>query len=197
MIDAASMQKSLGVTADGIIGANTLRALFSALGANPTRAGELGLAANVHFRTYGILDSDDRLAHFLAQVAHESGGFKYMEEIWGPTPAQKGYEGRKDLGNVVTGDGLLFKGRGPLQLTGRANYRDYGRFLGVDFMNHPEIVAFPSIGLWVACEFWKRNFLAPLADKNDIEGIAKRINGGLNGLDDRKAWLGRIRKVMG
>lgn len=193
MIDARPLQRNLGVAADGIIGPNTFRALFQRLGATVDRAGELALSANVHFRTYGLLEfNSDRLAHFLAQVCHESGGFKWMEEI----ASGQAYEGRKDLGNTVSGDGRRFKGRGPIQLTGRANYRAYGQALGVDFMNHPEIVALPSIGLWVACEYWKRNGLNALADANDIEKITKRINGGLNGYADRKAWLAKVRGLM-
>lgn len=192
MINVKALQTNLGVTADGIIGRNTLRALFQRLGATTDRAVELALSANVHFRTYGILDSDDRFAHFLAQVCHESGGFKYMEEI----ASGQAYEGRKDLGNVLVGDGKLFKGRGPIQLTGRANYRAFGEALGVDLMNDPQIVAMPSIGLWVACEYWKRHGLNVLADANDIDSITRRINGGTNGLADRKGWLAKVRGLM-
>src|SRR5438552_406834 len=79
-----------------------------------------------------------REAAFLAQIAHESAELRFMEEIWGPTPAQRGYEGRADLGNTQPGDGKRFKGRGPIQLTGRANYRSYGQRLGVDLESHPE-----------------------------------------------------------
>ncbi|MGR6534281.1 glycoside hydrolase family 19 protein, partial [Brevundimonas sp. RM1] len=123
MLDARRLQGRLGVSVDGIIGAGTLTALFARMGAQKPVAEELGLAANVHFRTYGILDSGLRLAHFMGQCGHESGGFRFMEEIWGPTQAQRGYEGRADLGNTQSGDGRRYQGRGPIQLTGRANYR--------------------------------------------------------------------------
>ena len=187
------LQKAVGVADDGIIGRGTLTAVFRKLGASQSRAEELGLAANVHFRTYGILENTLRLIHFLAQLAHESGNFHYMEEI----ASGAAYEGRKDLGNVMTGDGKRFKGRGPIQLTGRANYRRYGQQLGIDFENNPEIVAIPSVGLLVACKFWSDNGLNALADQDDVLTITRRINGGTNGLADRKAKLEIIKGMMG
>lgn len=186
------LQKSLGVAADGIIGRGTLATLFMRFGAQLERAQELALSANTHFRDYEILATPLRLAHFMAQVAHESGGFRYMEEI----ASGAAYEGRKDLGNVIAGDGKLFKGRGPIQLTGRANYRSYGQKLGVDFERHPEIVALPSVGLWVACQYWADKGLNKLADADDIEAITKRVNGGLNGFAERKAYLAKIKGLL-
>lgn len=191
--DITQLQKAVGVKADGILGRNTLTAVFQKLGASQSRAEELGLAANVHFRTYGILDNSLRLIHFLAQLAHESGNFKYMEEI----ASGAAYEGRKDLGNVMSGDGVKFKGRGPIQLTGRANYRRYGQQLGIDFESNPTIVAIPSVGLLVACKFWADNGLNALADQDDVLTITRRINGGTNGLADRKAKLEIIKGMMG
>ena len=192
-LDITQLQKAVGVHDDGIIGRGTLTALFKKLGANQSRAEELALAANVHFRTYGILDNSLLLIHFLAQLAHESGNFRYMEEI----ASGAAYEGRKDLGNTQPGDGKRFKGRGPIQLTGRANYRKYGQQLGIDFENNPTIVAIPSVGLLVACKFWVVNGLNELADKDDVVSITKRINGGTNGLADRKAKLEMIKGMMG
>ena len=188
-LDITQLQKAVGVHDDGIIGRGTLTAVFRKLGASQSRAEELALAANVHFRTYGILDNSLRLIHFLAQLAHESGNFKYMEEI----ASGAAYEGRKDLGNTQVGDGKRFKGRGPIQLTGRANYRRYGQQLGIDFENNPAIVAIPSVGLLVACKFWADNGLNELADKDDVLTITRRINGGLNGFDDRKNKLSTIK----
>jgi putative chitinase len=183
------LQKAVGVHADGIIGRGTLSALFRKLGASNARAEELALAANVHMRTYGILDNSLRFIHFMAQLTHESGNFRYMEEI----ASGKAYEGRKDLGNIHAGDGVRFKGRGPIQLTGRANYRRYGQQLGIDLENNPEIVALPSMGLMVACKFWSDNGLNALADKDDMVAVTRRINGGTNGLEDRKKHLALLR----
>lgn len=181
MLDAKRLQTNLGVPADGEIGRGTLTALFAKFGAKTALAAELGLAANVHFRTYGILDTPLRLAHFMGQCAHESGGFIYMEEI----ASGAAYEGRADLGNTQPGDGKRYKGRGPIQLTGRANYRAFGREVGIDFESHPELVSHPSIGLLAAVRYWNSRNLNAKADANDLIGITKAINGGTNGLHDR------------
>ncbi|OCZ69992.1 glycoside hydrolase family 19 protein [Acinetobacter pittii] len=188
----SNLQRTLGVAVDGKIGRGTLTALFKKLGANQSRAEELALAANVHFKDYAILHNELRFAHFIAQLAHESGNFRYMEEI----ASGAAYEGRKDLGNIIAGDGVRFKGRGPIQLTGRENYQKYGRALGIDFESHPELVAIPSIGLLVACKFWVNNGLNELSDRDDILTITRRINGGKNGLNDRKSNLAKIKSWM-
>lgn len=191
-LDAKRLQMRLGVAADGIVGAGTLTALFKAFGATDERARELSLSANIHFRTYGILDTGLRLAHFMGQCAHESGGFRYMEEI----ASGQAYEGRKDLGNVVPGDGRRYKGRGPIQLTGRANYRAFSREVGIDFESHPEIVAFPSIGLMAAVRYWNSRNLNTLADADDLVGVTRKINGGTNGLEDRKAQTAKAKGLI-
>ncbi len=192
MMDIRKLQTALGVAADGVAGRGTFAALFSKFGAGPIRAAELALSANVHFPAYGIMEKELRLAHFMAQLVHESGGFRYMEEI----ASGSAYEGRADLGNVKPGDGVRYKGRGPIQCTGRANYRKYGRLIGIDLENHPEIAAVPSIGLHVGLEFWRDHKLNSLADADDILTITKRINGGKNGLDDRKMHLARIKGLL-
>lgn len=183
------LQKALGVTADGIPGPATYTALFRKCGATIDRAQEMAICADRWFADYGIMQSALRLAHFLAQLIHESGSFRYMEEI----ASGQAYEGRKDLGNVNPGDGKLFKGRGPIQITGRANYRRYGKKIGIDLERHPEIAALPSIGLHLALEYWKANGLNTLADADNVLGITKLINGGTNGLADRKAHLAKVK----
>ncbi len=191
-IDAKKLQSNLGVTADGIIGRNTLRALFQRMGASTGNAVELALSANVHFRAYGILETPLRLCHFMAQTGHESDTFKAMEEY----ASGSAYEGRRDLGNTQPGDGKRFKGRGPLQITGRANYRYYGEKAGLAFETHPEMVAFPSVGLLAGCLFWDRNNLNVLADQDDIVAITRKVNGGNNGLDHRKALLAKMKGLV-
>ncbi|HEX8415122.1 MAG TPA: glycoside hydrolase family 19 protein [Sphingomicrobium sp.] len=195
MIDARLLQKRLDVPADGIIGRGTLAALFGKMGAGPQRARDLALGANVHFLTHGILDTPLRLAHFMAQTAHESGGFKYMEEIGSAVYFAK-YNGRADLGNTVPGDGPLFHGRGPIQLTGRANYRKYGEALGLDFEMNPMMVAMPAVGILVACKYWQDRGLNALADSDNALAITKRINGGTNGLDDRMRRLAQAKELI-
>ncbi|UIJ43805.1 glycoside hydrolase [Sphingomonas cannabina] len=190
--EAVRLQTRLGVAADGIIGRQTLAALFAKAGAAPERAAELALSGAVHMTAAGILDTPLRLAHFMAQLAHESGSFRYMEEL----ASGATYEGRADLGNTQPGDGPRYKGRGPIQLTGRGNYRRVGQKIGVDLERHPELAAIPSIGLWVACIFWTDNGLNEPADRDDVLAVTRRINGGTNGLDSRKAVLAKMKGLL-
>lgn len=192
-INAIRLQERLGVAKDGIIGRGTLAALFVQAGAAAPVAQELGLAANVHFRTYAILETPLRLVHFMAQCAHESGGFRDNREIWGPTPAQLRYEGRADLGNDQRGDGHRYLGRGPGGLTGRDNYRGYGQVLGIDLERHPELVENWSIGLLAFCAYWDRLKLNQFADADNLLRVSNGINRGStasaltpNGWDDRR-----------
>lgn len=149
--------------------------------------------------TYEI-NSPLRAAAFLAQLAHESGELRFMEEIWGPTPQQRRYEPPSDLaarlGNTQRGDGARFKGRGPIQITGRANYRKYGDLLGVDLAEMPELAATPQIAFAIAGLFWQTNGLNELADVQDFTRITKRINGGFNGLPSRQKYYARALQVL-
>ena len=141
-----------------------------------------------------------RLAAFLAQITHESGEFKYLQEIWGPTDAQKRYEPpnkkAKELGNTQPRDGKRYKGRGVIQLTGRANYRRYGRMLGLDLENNPELAAQPEVAFRIAGAFWKTHGLNELADVGDFKEITGRINGGLNGYDKRLEYWAIAKQVL-
>lgn len=134
-------------------------------------------------------------AMFLAQMAHESGSFKYSHEIWGPTAAQRRYEGRKDLGNVRPGDGKRYMGRGYIQLTGRSNYRQVGEYLGIDLEGNPELAARADIAALVALWYWRvaRKNIPAAARKGDIRTVTRLINGGYNGLADRQQ---RFRKYL-
>jgi putative chitinase len=137
-----------------------------------------------------------RLAHFLAQAIHESGGFFYMFELWGPTAAQKRYEGRKDLGNVVTGDGYKYRGRGIFQLTGRANYAQMSKILQMNLIDNPDLVASPEVAVLTALEYWDSRGLNKVADTDDVLKVTKIINGGTNGLEDRKKYLAIAKRVL-
>jgi putative chitinase len=190
--DARRLQARLGVRPDGLIGRGTLAALFAKCGAAKERAEELALGANVHMPAHAILDTPLRLAHFLAQVGHESGGFHYMEEI----ASGSAYEGRADLGNSFAGDGKRYKGRGPLQVTGRANYRRIGCCIGIDIERHPELAAIPSVGIWTACVYWSDRKINALSDRDDLLAVTKAVNGGTNGLDDRKARLTKMKALL-
>ena len=129
---------------------------------------------------------------FLAQLAHESAELRYMEEI----ASGAAYEGRASLGNTQPGDGKRYKGRGPIQLTGRANYTKYGQLLGLDLVNNPMIAATKEVGFRIAGQFWKLNGLNELADQQKFETITRRINGGINGLPDRIMYYERAKRVM-
>ncbi len=142
-----------------------------------------------------------RVAAFLAQLAEESGELRYMEEIWGPSAAQKLYDPpgpkAKELGNTVKGDGPLFRGRGPLQITGRANYGLYGQRLGLNLLTNPELAATSAVGFRIAGSFWTCHGLNTLADEENFVDITRRINGGLNGLTDRETYYRRALHVLG
>jgi len=129
-----------------------------------------------------------RIAHFMAQIDHESGCFKYLKEL-GNDAYFKKYEGRKDLGNIKEGDGLKFKGRGFIQITGRANYTVLSKDTRIDFLNKPELLEQEPNAMISALWFWNKNKLNDLADKDDCKAITKRVNGGYNGLADRERLL--------
>ena len=132
----------------------------------------------------GITDKTE-LSQFMAQWAHESGNFKHMQEIWGPTAAQSRYEGRRDLGNTQTGDGYRYRGRGFSQLTGRANYRTIGNKIGADLENNPDLASQPDIAAKIAIEYWKTRVKTKVSNFEDTRSVTYYINGGYNGLDDR------------
>lgn len=135
-----------------------------------------------------------RICHFLAQVGHESGSLRYKEEI----ASGRAYEGRADLGNIKPGDGIKYKGHGLIQLTGRSNHTDYAKYTGdPDLIENPRRIALePEHSAGAAAWFWMTRKLNPLADQDDIMKITKRINGGYNGLEDRKGYLQRAKKVI-
>ena len=143
-----------------------------------------------------VLNSPRRLCHFLAQAAHESDGFRTLEEYGGPAYWKK-YDGRLDLGNTEPGDGALFHGRGIFQLTGRANYRKMGQVLDIDLESDPDLAAEAKWSLEIACEYWKARKLEQYADRNDITTVTKRINGGLNGFEERKRYFRRAWSIWG
>lgn len=133
-----------------------------------------------------------RLVHFLAQAAHETDGFKTLTEY----ASGAAYEGRKDLGNLQPGDGKKYKGRGIFQLTGRANYKKYGTILNINLEEDPLKASTPEYAVLTACEYWNDKKLNTFADLDDIHTITKKINGGYNGLEDRKIYLERAKSII-
>jgi len=144
---------------------------------------------------YGLDNSTLHLCHFLAQLAHESAGFRTMREYWGPTRAQKGYEGRADLGNLQPGDGKRFMGRGYIQITGRANYATYGGLLGLALTANPVLAEDPLTALNIACLYWKKRGIDDPAGRNDLAEVTRRINGGQTGFAERRALLLKARTI--
>lgn len=133
-----------------------------------------------------------RQASFISQVGHESGQLRYVREI----ASGAAYEGRKDLGNTQPGDGVRFRGRGLVQVTGRANYTAAMMALDIDCLEHPELLELPVNACRSAGWFWKTHGLNELADAGDQVKVTKRINGGTNGLADRLALFEVAKRVL-
>ena len=138
-----------------------------------------------------------RWAHYLAQIAHESAELRYSEEI----ASGKAYDTGKlaiKLGNTpeADGDGQKYKGRGLIQVTGRANYEAYKQYCGFDVVERPELLAKPVGAIRSSMWFWKTKGLNELADRDEFTAISKRINGGTNGIEDRRKYLARAKKVL-
>lgn len=138
------------------------------------------------------IDSFLRVAHFMAQVTHECAGFRTTEEF----ASGAAYEGRRDLGNIRPGDGVRYKGRGLIQLTGRANYARAGARLGLPLEAEPALAAEPATSLRIACDYWVDRRINAPADRDDLEAVTRAVNGGLNGLADRRACLIRARRAL-
>lgn len=159
------------------------------------QAGVFVPVLNTAMNRYGIVGTA-RAAVFIAQVGHESGQLRYVREIWGPTAQQIGYEGRTDLGNTVKGDGSKYRGRGLIQITGRANYAACGEALGLDLISKPELLELPQHAAMSAAWFWSMKGLNTLADQGQFVKITRRINGGLTGQDDRQALYEKALEVL-
>lgn len=147
------------------------------------------------------INTPKRQAAFLAQIGHESGGMNWTHELWGPTDAQKSYEPPSSkatqLGNTQPGDGLRFRGRGLLQITGRANYDAVGRALCLDCTSNPDLLSDPNWASQSAAWWWQQHGLNELADAGDFQSITRRINGGLNGYDDRLRLWAASKQALG
>ncbi|MDQ7262288.1 peptidoglycan-binding protein [Paracoccus sp. PS-1] len=187
-----------------LVTAHTLAAIAGA----PVNDNMVSTAIGLQMAGVGAgLERPHRLAMYLGQLSHESMGWRYDREIWGPTAAQKRYEGRADLGNTQPGDGSRFRGRGPIQITGRANYASFTAWARKLDRDAPDFVAIPDavnsnpwegLGpIW----YWSvgnpdRASLNRYADAGNYEMLTRRINGGLNGYADRQARYARAALVL-
>lgn len=202
-------QGKYGVQQNGRLGPTTIAVLDKAVRCSVTleqfakiagldtaaAAKELpGLNASMYFAEINTLQ---RKATYLAQLGHESMGFSQFEEL----ASGSAYEGRRDLGNTQTGDGKRFKGRGAIQLTGRANYRaatkDLRPMLGdTNLEENPERADDPDVRYLTAAWFWNERDLNKHADKGHFDTVTSRINGGQNGRNDRRSRYQRALKVL-
>ena len=160
--------------------------------ADANRLRELTPGLNDTFTRFQI-NTPLRICHFIAQVAHESDCFNAMEEY----ASGEDYEGRSDLGNTQPGDGVRFKGRGLMQLTGRANYEKFSQAMNLDFVSQPELVAQAPYAVMVAGWYWDSRKLNGDADKDSLEDVTYYVNGGYNGLEDRRQYLQKAKAVFG
>jgi putative chitinase len=141
---------------------------------------------------YAALTMPNRLAAFIGQCAEESASFRTTVEY----ASGRAYNGRRDLGNVESGDGPRFRGRGLIQVTGRANYARIGKAFGVDFVADPaKLAAFPWAAL-AAADFWTMRGLNRFADSWNIREITHRVNGGFNGLAERELYSRRALSAL-
>lgn len=127
------------------------------------------------------INTPKRIAAFIATIGHESGRLQYTEEI----ASGEAYEGRMDLGNIYRGDGIKYKGRGLIQLTGRRNYELLSKDYDIDFVSEPGLLSTPEYAVLSACWYWRRRKLNTLADDGNFREITRKVNGGYNGWPDR------------
>ncbi len=147
----------------------------------------------------GDITTPSRQAAFLAQLAHESGEFRYFEELGDDDYFHQYDPGQPNAaaGNTEPGDGPRYHGRGPIQLTGRANYRAAGQALGLDLEGTPDLAARPDIGFRIAQWYWTSRNINALADVGDFAAVTRAVNGGYNGLESREAYYRRALEVLG
>lgn len=141
---------------------------------------------------FHVGDNSLVLAHYLAQIAHESCEMRYTCEI----ASGEKYEFRSDLGNTRPGDGKRFKGRGLIQLTGRKNYTDYKAYCGYDVVSNPKLLEQPFGAVRSSMWAFVRLGCVRYAEADDVRAVTRRVNGGYNGLDSRMAYLKKAKRVL-
>lgn len=222
MIDRKATQTRLGVTPDGIWGIGTYSALLRVVAPSADAAviRSLANACTIHLPAYGVDQSVARLADFLAQTANETGGYRVFVEnlnysadalvrTWplrfnAASAAQvarkpeliagKVYDGR--MGNTQPGDGWAFRGRGMLQLTGRANYEAADRRLGLGLDTNPDLAAVPALSLLIAADFYRDRKVFAALDRGDTDGARRITNGGQIGLAHVNALRAKLLEVL-
>lgn len=153
---------------------------------------QLFLPHVIHTLEKHEINTPQRIQMFLAQIGHESGQLRYVEEL----ASGAAYEGRSDLGNMAPGDGVKYKGRGLIQITGRRNYSLASLAMDLPLLEQPELLELPEHASMSAGWYWSNNNLNALADSGDFKKVTRRINGGYNGLADREKLLERAKLVI-
>jgi putative chitinase len=200
--DAQAQLKAEGLYAgkiDGDLGPVTMKGLMMAAAGIRTTTKVMEDIAEpiVAIIPMAVLTPPLRLCHFLAQATEETANWSTLVEIGGPTYFAR-YDGRKDLGNTEPGDGYKYRGRGPLQLTGRVNYTAYAHDLGVDLVNRPDLLLTDmNLTARVAAHYWIEKQANSAADVDDLALVTHLINGGENGEDQRGACLDRLKAIWG
>lgn len=154
--------------------ADDLTRLAKACGAKPSAVVVAGIVENQDWLKRGGIDTNSRVAEFLAQACLETDYFRVLQEY----ASGDAYEGRASLGNTQPGDGRKFKGRGIFQLTGRANYASYGKRLGIDLLKEPTLASQPSVSVRTAVLYWNDKGLNAYADLGQTAAISRAINRG-------------------
>jgi putative chitinase len=201
---------------------DTIRALYPRAPAEHLAA--FAAQAADTLKRFGISDRDTRLQFFLAQIGHESGGLTILQEnlnyraqrlceVWpnrfpSLAAANRCAGNPELLANTVygdrmgnrggaSGDGWRYRGRGYIQITGRDGYQEVGAIASLDLEGSPDLAFAPQHALTVACGFWRWKGLNEICDTGNFGNVTRRINGGLNGQEDREAWLNKVRRVLG
>lgn len=146
---------------------------------------------NKYMEEYEI-NTTERISKFLSQIGHESGELTYTEEL----ASGKAYEMRSDLGNTEMGDGVKFKGRGLIQLTGKYNYKTLSKAFEIDLLSSPELLKEPELATKSACWWWQTKRLNEFSDTKDVKFITKIVNGGTNGLQHRIEIYNRCKEIL-
>lgn len=179
-----------GAGVGALLTLDLLRAVCPATKVGLLEAALPGLVAAAE--RYGIT-TPARIAAWVAQLAHESDGFRALEEY----ASGEAYEGRRDLGNIEPGDGRRYRGRSWVMLTGRSNYRAAGLALVLPLEERPELATTPEVAALIAGWYWQSRWLNALADAGRFDAITRRINGGLRGKASRDAYHARARRALG
>jgi len=174
--------------------------LQAAIGCSAPRAREFSQPITSAMAAYGI-NTPERRAAFLAQVAVESGSLQWLRELWGPTPQQKKYDPpgalAEELGNTVAGDGFKYRGAGLIETTGKGNFSRLSKALGVDFVADPELLTMPMWASISAAYYWRSHGCNTLADGGNFTQITRAINGGLTAQPERLQMWDRCKKAFG